>query len=126
MFNTYFRLALTMAQKSTSKYRLGAVVVKRGKTVSTGFNQMKKTHPLMNRLNPAFTMGIHAEIHACLGLSRIDLMDSDIYVARIFKDGTPALAKPCAVCQKFLTSVGISEVYFTTGDSRNPIEHNRL
>ena len=82
---------------------------------------MDKTHPIMNAYGktkwPGFNMGIHAEVHACLGVPVDDLQDASIYVCRVLKNGVEAMAKPCKVCQNFLRSVGIREVYFTTEDS---------
>lgn len=116
MKSNYMSLALSMARKSVSRYRLGAVVVKGRKVVSTGYNQMSKTHPMMQRFNrdTEYLPRIHAEIHSCLGVPAGDLNGADVYVGRIFKNGNPALAKPCIICERFLRSVGVDKVYYST------------
>jgi len=108
-------LALSMASKSTSKFRLGAVLAKRNRVISAGYNQMQKTHPLQNRYYEGDgVLGLHAEVHACIGVPAGDLLGAEIYVARLLKNGSVAMAKPCDTCRKFLASVGIVKVTFTT------------
>ena len=49
MNSNHAQLAVTCAHKSKSRFRLGAVVADRGRVLGVGFNQMGKTHPLMNK-----------------------------------------------------------------------------
>ena len=109
-----FRLAVNMAKKSPSRFRLGAVLVKRNKIISAGFNMMHKTHTLMQRYNmdKSWTPGLHAEIHACIGVPMADLEGASLYVVRILKDGSLAMSKPCLICQRFIADVGISNVFY--------------
>lgn len=119
----HITLAIAMAQKSTDRFRLGAVLVRRKRPISVGFNQMRKTHPLMERHQRArgYTIGLHAEVHACLGVAPRDLMGADIYVARILRDGRLGIARPCRYCQRFLAAVGVRRAYYTdrTGGLRS-------
>lgn len=109
-------LALKMAKKSTSKFRLGAVLARKGTVISTGYNQMDKTHPLQNKFYKGDgTLGLHAEIDACLGVTAADLKGAHLYVMRILRNDQIAIAKPCPVCYKFLVSVGVARVTFSTG-----------
>ena len=76
---------------------------------------MKKTHPINKRFYDSnFEVGQHAEINACLGVDPVDLVGAELYVYRILKDGSPALARPCRMCQNYLRSVGVKKVYYTT------------
>jgi hypothetical protein len=59
-------------------------------------------------------MGTHAEIHACIGVPLADLIGAELYVYRVLKNGQSALSKPCKTCEKFLRSVGVHKVYYTT------------
>jgi len=108
-------LARHMALKSVSKFRLGAVLVKRGRVISTGFNMMNKSHPIMQKYseNIDFTLGLHAEVHSCIGVSAKDLHAAELWVCRLHKNGKFAMARPCLVCRKFLIDVGVKKVYFT-------------
>ena len=108
-------LAKNMALKSTSKFRLGAVLVKRGRVISTGFNMMNKSHPIMQKYSEDidFTLGLHAEVHACIGVAASDLYASELWVCRLYKSGQFAMAMPCKVCRRFLIDVGIKKVHYT-------------
>jgi len=112
-----------MAKKSTSKFRLGAVLAKRNDILSCGFNQMKKTHPLQQRYHIGEgILGLHAEVHACIGIPAADLLGAEMFVARILRDGSVAMAMPCATCCRFMSHVGIVKVTFTTGTGIKEIE----
>jgi deoxycytidylate deaminase len=116
-------LALRIALKSISKYRLGAVIAKRKKILQVGFNQMGKTHPQMQKyVKGDWTPGLHAEVDCCLGLPAEDLLGADVYVGRIMKNGLPSLARPCEVCQRFLKNVGVRVVYYSTREGWGKIE----
>lgn len=119
MNTKHMQLAANMALKSVSKFRVGAVVARRHRVISTGFNDMGKSHPIVQEHagHNDFVCGMHAEIHACLGVSAKDLYKSDLYVARILRNGEKALAKPCEICHSYLTSVGIRRVWYTNTSS---------
>ncbi len=115
--NRHARLASTIAAKSPSRFRLGAVLVKRNRVLSVGWNNMSKSHPLQQKYcDHDHALGLHAEVHSCLGVSLPELNGANMYVARVLRDGTLALAKPCRVCQRFLISVGIRKVTYTTDE----------
>lgn len=105
------RVAVSMARKSEySPYKLGACIVRGKRIISAGFNQIK-THPLTRRMKNI--KGLHAEMHACIGVDADALHGATIYVARIRRDGSYGLAKPCLTCREFLANVGVKRAYFT-------------
>ena len=110
-----------MASKSTSKFRLGAVLVQRGYVLNTSTNNMGRTHPAMerHRKGASFPLGLHAEVGACLGVAPGELVGSEIYVARVLRNGSLALAKPCEICQRFLRAVGVERVYYSSHEGWN-------
>ena len=112
------QLAVKMAEKSPSRFRLGAVLSWHNQVLSTGYNDMARTHPLQQKYayKADFTLGLHAEIHACIGVPLSDLTGADLYVARILKSGHLAMAKPCRICQRFILDVGIRRVYYSFSD----------
>lgn len=119
--NRHIKLARNMALKSQSRFRLGAVLVKKKRVISTGYNQMKKTHTKMQIFNPKnHSVGLHAEVHCTLGVALADLYGAEIFVARVLRNDQLAMAKPCEICRKFLASVGIRSITYTT---ENTIEH---
>lgn len=46
-------------------------------------------------------------------LSKVDLSDFTMSIARVLYDGTPALAKPCEICQGMLDNFSINKVEWT-------------
>lgn len=108
------KIASKIAEKSVfDRARIGAVIVKGGRVLSTGFNQIRYT-----RLNQREWPSLHAEEDAILkvlkqpnGLER--LAGGTIFVSRILKNGSTACAKPCKKCQKLIDAVGIKKVVYT-------------
>lgn len=97
--------------------RMAAIISKRKRVISTGLNS-RKTHPLMKKYtNNHLKIYMHAEIAAINNAlkthSKEELRGADIFVARVLKNGSRAVAKPCPVCQKALDDFGITGVYWT-------------
>ena len=109
MKRKFFKLAKALADRSEHHTKIGAVIVKKNRVISVGYNKPRKTHPKSK--HPFST--IHAELDAILGVSRKDLKDATIYVYREYKNGNPALARPCKYCWMHLEEVGIKKVYYT-------------
>ena len=94
-----------------SKFRLGAVLVHRNSIVSVGMNSYK-THPLMAaRTEWPF---LHAEQNAIIRAGLDNCEGLDLYIARVLKNNTLALSKPCAVCTELIKDVGIRNVFYST------------
>src|SRR3990172_3125042 len=106
-----FKQAIREAEKSQCNYRLGSVVVK--KRILGRACNIYKTHPLTNERPHARVKGVHAEIAACLNAPRSQVEGSDIYVVRILKDNSLALARPCDICYDVLSRFGINRVFYT-------------
>jgi len=94
-----------------SKFRLGAVLVHRNSIVSVGMNSYK-THPLMAaRTEWPF---LHAEQNAIIRAGLDNCEGLDLYIARVLKNNTLALSKPCDVCTELIKDVGIRNVFYST------------
>jgi len=111
------RIAKRVADKSTfGRARLGAVITKNGRVLSTGFNKIGFTKHLKHK--NAYSCTIHAEeaaIIALLGRGRQDiLVGSTMYLSRVLRDGTSGMAKPCKNCQDLIRAVGMKRVMYTT------------
>ena len=107
-----FRIAFKKALKSKHKqHRLGAVIVKGHRILSTGFNEVRPSHVIG-------TETLHAEASAVLKLlkeNRLhDLSGAEIYVSRFTKGGAVGMAMPCPHCMDLLKSSGLRRVHFTT------------
>ena len=110
------RIAKKQAGNSTYIYKLGAVIVKGQRVLSTGFNSI--SHCSVNN----FRNSRHAEMDAILKLMHrhnglVSLAGSTLYVTRVTQTGRSAMAKPCKKCMDLIRSVGIREVIYTTDNN---------
>ncbi len=107
------RIAKKQASKSVYIYRLGAVIVKGHRVLSTGHNSI--THCSVNN----FKNSRHAEMDAIIKLMKTreglsSLAGSSLYVTRITQTGRTAMARPCKKCLDLALSVGVKEIIYTT------------
>ena len=92
---------------------------KRGRVISSGQNDYKKSHPLMKSLSVQLgehpdKIYLHAEVQALLKAG--DRNVHSVLVQRFNAKGEPALAKPCKVCSKALKMYGVKVVRYTSED----------
>lgn len=109
-----------------NQVKLGCVAVYKGTILAKGCNS-DKTHTTQARYNKwrfkntsktYLPDKCHAEI-ACL--SKIKFLDIDFsnvhfYIYREFKNGHPAMARPCPACMRALHNYGIRNIHYTTND----------
>lgn len=113
-------IAKHVSNNSTHKqHRLGAVIVKGGRILATGYNQLRPSKLIG-------TNTLHAEAHAVLHLLKsrrqADLIGADIYVNRYTRGGRIGLARPCSHCMELLRTVGIRRVFYTTDEGTTVME----
>lgn len=101
----------------TQKQNITAFVYdKRGRLLSVGRNSYTKTHPLQARHAKAVGLEhkifLHAEVDALVKIEDWSKAHR-IVIMRHTRDGAPALAKPCAVCQRIILMSGIKKVEHT-------------
>ncbi len=106
----YLILARVMSLHSNFKIHMGAVIVRRGTPLAVGWNETRSHPRLCNKLQTT----VHAEISALATVPKVDLRGSVIYVYREHRDGTSALARPCANCWLMLKMRGVKWVIYTT------------
>ena len=105
---TYLKIAARHAMHSEHGiYRMGAIVIRKGRIIAYGFNK-NRTHP--RALN--FTRKIHAELAALIMADRGDTYNSDMYIVRITNGGRLATSKPCRDCEILLKEAGIKSVTY--------------
>jgi len=107
--------ALTIAKRTSllSPYRhqIGAVVMRKGKVISTGYNK-KKSHPIVCAYNPLKTL--HAELDAILSCENKELLNgATMFIFRQRRDGAPALAHPCPICMEEIKKHKIRFIFYT-------------
>jgi deoxycytidylate deaminase len=88
---------------------------KRGRVISIGFNSYTRTHPKQAKLAKIAGLEekqtLHAEIAAIIKARGKPI--HSIMVERYHRDGKPALAAPCPVCQLAIKMAGIKHVHHT-------------
>lgn len=106
----YFRIAKRTALQSEYRIQMGAVLVDK-RPICTGFNKLK-SHPKF--ANPAkhIKISIHAEID-CLLKAKKDVRGTEIYVYREYRNGIPAMARPCPNCIQELKRAGIRKIFYS-------------
>lgn len=107
----FLEIAMRESEKSTYDHKLGAVLYKKNRVLSIGYNKPNKTHP---KSTTQFKTQ-HAEFDAIMGLSREDLHGATLLVVRNAKSGT-RMAKPCKCCMSLIEKVGIKKVIFSTNE----------
>jgi pyrimidine deaminase RibD-like protein len=101
------------AKKSKCNYMVGAVVKRKHRTITRRHNT-DKSHTVISESRHAkkYTR-MHAEVRAVLATDRDILTRSTVYVARVTRHGTDALARPCLLCQEIMREAGVKKVYYT-------------
>lgn len=103
---------MAVASTSTERARHGVVIAKGNRVLSVGVNRSRNIP--VNVSDPKRQAAVHAEIAALRALPpHTDWSRLSLYSARLLKDNTPALAKPCARCQAVLDFLGITDVHWT-------------
>lgn len=129
MINQAIDLAREIPVKSCQQ-RLAAICVdKKGRVIGQGKNSYKRSHPLQKHFAilaglSEDKMYLHAELQALLRCK--DKQVHTLYVARVLKDGSIGMAKPCAGCVEALKAFGVEKVVYTlsTGFYNGWVEMN--
>lgn len=115
--SAYLSVARYFATKSSAKNTHGAIVVKGGRVIGTGYNK--------NRNNPHFVSpehiktdcSVHAEKSAIKDAG-YDVKNAVIYIARVNRHGEDRNSKPCSRCLRLIEESGIKRVIYTTQSRR--------
>lgn len=109
---SFLNIARYFAEKSVEKKKHGAVVVKSGRVVGSGFNKFKN-HP---DLIPHDLIKVHCSRHAeevAIHEAGENARGAILYVARVNKQGIDRNSKPCEECSKLIQRSGIKKVIYT-------------
>jgi deoxycytidylate deaminase len=102
---------------SAQKQNITALIYDRkGRLISAGKNSYHKTHPLQAKF--AKQVGLHQKIYLHAEVDALVRLKDwskayKIVVTRLTRDGQPALAKPCLVCQHIINISGIKVIEHT-------------
>lgn len=105
----WLRNALLQADQAPhNRWRVGAVLVRRGCVLATGYNRYRNNPSQVDIGDVSY----HAEEVALRRAG--DAEGATIYVARITRSGELGIAKPCARCSADLADAGVANVVWTT------------
>lgn len=117
---SFFNAAKAVSTLSNHKHKLGCVIVKGHKIISSSCNSATKCSSIQAKMDKDMfgeesRGALHAEVDALLPLMRRgeDLTNASIYVYREHKNGVLACARPCSRCEKLIKQCGIKRIHFT-------------
>lgn len=118
---TYFRAAEGMAALSNHRCKMGCVVVKGHRIISSGHNSATITHAFQAKVDGNYfgcdcAGFLHAETDALIPLinNKIDLTQSTIFVYRKMPKGGRGMARPCPRCMGVIRSLDIKKINYST------------
>lgn len=119
----HFSAARQAAQNSDFRVQVGCVITYGGNVIAKGWST-ERTDPVQAKYNfyrhfeddNGVAHKQHAEVMA---LKKIRWLDIDrakvcVFVWREYKNGSPAMARPCAACMQMLKRMGIRNIYYST------------
>ena len=106
------KLCLLESEKSNYRFKIGAVVFKGNRILSSGHNEIRSSNiPNKHKL---YNNSVHAEQAALLGTDWNKLKGCSILVMKCSKTLKQlSNAKPCPMCMKVLEHVGIKDIYYS-------------
>lgn len=110
---SWLSVARAFAKESELKMKHGAIVVRGGSLMGTGYNK--------HRNNPAFlaedivreNTTYHAEAVAIRSAGD-NCRGGVIYIARVNRQGEDRNSRPCVYCRILIEEVGIKKIVYTT------------
>jgi deoxycytidylate deaminase len=103
----FIRLAANIALKSLMEFKHGAVLVKGGRVISTGYNTPRTC------INGKDIPSLHAEIAVLQDRSITATKGADLFIVRLNTFGM-GNSKPCLQCLETLKAFGVKRVFYTT------------
>lgn len=95
-------------------FRMGAILVKGKKVVSSGYNRYSgEIDKISRKYNITNLWSLHAEMDAIIHYSG-DMQDIAIFISGIKKNGRPMYCRPCNKCLKIIKACGIKNIYYST------------
>jgi len=110
--------AIEVARSAEGQFRLGSVLVRGRRVVSTGTN-LTKTHPMQGKYAKKSgyprRIYLHSEMRCLLRAKR---GGDTMYVARLSKNGySLRKAKPCETCKLALKDMGVRKVVYSVSNN---------
>jgi deoxycytidylate deaminase len=109
----YLSVARYFAKKSKSRNTHGAVVVKGGRILGTGFNKDRNHPRVVSPEHIKTDCSYHAE-QVAIKESGQNVKGARIYVARVNRHGEDRDSEPCPRCLTLIKEVGIKKIVYTS------------
>lgn len=110
----FLSVARYLASKSLARRKHGAIVVKSGRVLGTGFNKDRNNPMIVSPEHIKTQCSVHAEVDAIRD-ANYNVDGAVLYVARINRHGEDRNSKPCKYCQDVISKVKIKKVIYTEG-----------
>ena len=112
----FLSVARYLASKSEARQKHGAIVVKGGSVLGTGYNK-DRNHP--DNVSPEHIKthcSVHAEVEAIRDAGW-NVKGAVLYVARINRFGEDRYSKPCDRCMVVIEETQIKKVIYTGSEN---------
>lgn len=114
----FLSVARYLASKSGSRHRHGAVIVKGGRVVGTGYNKDRNHPDFVSPEHIKTHCSVHAEVEAIRDAGW-NVKGAVLYVARVNSQGKDRYSKPCERCEVIIEETQIKKVIYTRSDYAN-------
>jgi deoxycytidylate deaminase len=115
---SFLSVARYLASKSDSRHRHGAVIVKGGSVIGTGYNKDRNHPDFVSPEHIKSHCSVHAEIEAIRDAGW-NVRGAVLYVARVNAHGKDRYSKPCDRCTVVIEETQIKKVIYTRSDYAN-------
>ena len=118
----YLSAARYFAAKSSARNTHGAVIVKGGRVVGTGYNRNRNHPAIVSPEHIKTDCSIHAE-ESAIRDAGYDVRNAIIYIARVNKNGEDRDSRPCPRCLNLIKNSGIKRIIHTTQSGREYVRN---
>lgn len=113
----FLSVARYFATKSSARNTHGAVLVKGGRVIGTGYNRNRNHPRIVSPEHIKSDCSVHAE-ESAIRDAGYDVKNAILYVARVNRHGQDRDSKPCPRCLDLIKESGIKRVIYTTQSGR--------
>lgn len=110
----FLSVARYLAAKSSARRKHGAVVVKSGRVIGTGFNKDRNNPMIVSPEHIKTQCSTHAEVDAIKD-ANYNVSGASLYVARVNRHGQDRNSRPCGYCEVVIKKSNIKKVIYTEG-----------
>ena len=114
----FLSVARYLASKSDSRHKHGAVIVKGGSVIGTGYNKDRNRPDVVSPEHIKTHCSVHAEVEAIRDAGW-NVKGAVLYIARVNAHGKDRYSKPCDRCSVVIEETEIKKVIYTRSDYVN-------